>query len=277
MAYLDFFNLFQAEIATVGLQQEFPAQWLKALEAALPTGGALLNVPEYAFFATAIQQYTESLGDAATFHAFMEDVARKVLWIKQKPRGAALARKLSQASSDGPVSALFEIYTAWKLENDAGAAIRQLEPTLPGGNKKLDAEVTAGGDIVLIECFASLGSGLAESGALDGFWSPDSDPAVPKIRNKILDKADQAGSAARPVVLFIAPSADFLMPPDKIPHAVTAAFADPKSKCISAIAFSGGSHTYLCESIATYFENPRPTHPMGQAMKAVLDSLSPWK
>lgn len=273
MAYGDFFKLFKAEIASVGLSREFPASWLDGLEAALPGGDAVLSVPEYAFFATAIQQYTESIGNVAAFHAFMVDVAAKVQWIKQKPRGASLCKKLSQASPDGPISALLEIYTAWKLEHEAGATITQLEPTLPDGKKKLDAEIHAGTATCLVECFASFGAGLAESGALDGYWSPSSDPAVPKIRNKILDKADQASSASLPVVLVIGPSADFVMPPEKISHAVQAAFADTKCQCISAVAFTGGSQTYLCESIAVYFENPDAIHPLPIDVKAILEQL----
>lgn len=271
MAYKYFFKLFEAEISRVGLHDEFPRAWLDRLEAALPTGDALLNVPEYAFFATAIQRYAEYLGHPRAFQEFMENVAAKVQWIKKKPRGTALTEKLSQGSPDGPLSALFEIFTASRLDS-AGVSINQLEPPLPDG-RKLDGEVAVGSEVSLIECFASMGSGLAEGGLLDGFWTPERDPAVPKIRNKILDKADQAASAKLPVVLFIAPSADFVMPPEKLPHAVKAAFSQPKSACISTVAFSGGSHSYLCASIVVYFQNPNASHPMGAAMKAILDSL----
>ena len=273
MAYEDFFKVFSAEVAAAGLSAEFPKAWLDELEAALPQGAAVLDVPEFAFFATALQYNTEHLGNPAAFQAFMADVASKVQWVTRKPRGAALAKKLSQSSPDGPISALLEICAAWKLENEAGATINQLEPLLPNGSNKLDAEVTASGSTFLVECFASLGSGLAESGALDGYWSPETDPAVAKIRNKILDKAEQASSATLPVVLFIAPSADFLMPPDKIPHAVKLAYSDPRTASISAVAFTGGSHTYLFEGVAACFENPAATAPLSAATKALLGSL----
>lgn len=273
MAYEDFFKTFSAEVASAGLGTEFHKGWLDALEAALPQAGGVLSVPEYAFFATALQYHAEHLGNQAAFQGFIADVAAKVHWVKQKARGPALAKKLSQNSPDGPIGALLEIYTAWKLEHDAAATINQLEPLLPNGKNKLDAEVHAGGSDFLVECFASLGSGLAESGALDGYWSPQADLVVAKIRNKILDKASQASSAALPVVLFIAPSADFLMPPDKIPSAVDLAYSDPRTACISVVAFTGGSHTYLFENVADYFENPNATIPIGLGTKAALDSL----
>lgn len=268
--YDDFFKLFEAEVTRVGLQKEFPAPWMRALEAALPTDGSNLEAPEYAFFVTALQYYTERFGNLGALRDFMDDVASKVRWIKSKPNGSATAQKLSLKVVDGPLSALFEIYTAWKLESETGVVLVQLEPLLASG-RKLDAEIAVGGQNILIECFASMGSGSPPASI--GFWHASTDPDIPKIRNKILSKADQASAATLPVVMFFAPSAEFLCPPDKIEHGVKAAFADPKSRCISAVAFSGGSQPYFCGSIPANFEHPSATRPMGAAMKALLDSL----
>ena len=98
MSYQDFFILFSSEVASVNLGSEFSSGWLAKLQASLPAPAKLLNAPEFAFFVTALQVYTDSLGDRGAFHDFMQDVAAKVGWIKSKPGGKALAKRLAQAS-----------------------------------------------------------------------------------------------------------------------------------------------------------------------------------
>jgi hypothetical protein len=272
MSYEEFFELFKEEIAAVGLVSEFSASWLARLKASLPQGQQPLHAPEFAFFVTAIQVYADFLADRDAFHCFMQNVAATVSWIKTKPRGGAGAKRLAQASLDGPLSALFEIYTAWRLDSAPSARLAELEPKLLSG-KTLDARIDVKGAQLLVECYASLTSDLATSGAFNGYWTAQKDPAMPKIRNKILDKADQASSSTLPVVLFIAPSADFVIPCDKIPHAVSSAFAEPKAKRLSAVVFTGGSHTYLCHHVELVFENRNAALPLTEHARKLLGSL----
>jgi hypothetical protein len=51
----------------------------------------------------------------------MEHVAQKISWINRKPRGKVLAKNLSQPSTDGLLTALFEIFTACGLSHFSGA------------------------------------------------------------------------------------------------------------------------------------------------------------
>lgn len=270
MSYAPFFQLFRGEIASVGLRSEFSDDWFARLEASLPDEPNVLNVPEFAFFATALQAYTNHLGNHHAFHVFMEDVAAKVGWIKSKPKGAAIARKLAQTSPDGPFSALFEIYTIWKIDSSSSATLVALEPPLPDG-RNLDAKFDVNGQPLFIECYASMTTDYASR--LEGFWAPDTDPVIPKIRNKLLDKTDQASSSCAPVVVFVAPGADFLMPSDKIPYGVEAAFDQTKSRSISAVVFTGGSHPYLCEQIVSVFPNRESAYPLDERMTNLIGAL----
>ena len=95
------------------------------------------------------------------------------------------------------------------------------------------------------------------------------------IKNKILDKADQASSSILPVVVLFAPNADFLMPSEKLPIAVEDAFAHEKCKSLSAVAITGGSHTFLCDHVALIIENPNASYPLGENAKEALNSLLP--
>jgi hypothetical protein len=67
----------------------------------------------------------------------------------------------------------------------------ELNSALADG-KNLDAKFEANGKPFLIECNASLTSDLATSDALSGYWNSTNESVNTKIRNKVLDKADQA-------------------------------------------------------------------------------------
>lgn len=274
MSYIRFFSLFRVEVAAVGLRGEFSDNWMGRLESSLPAESTVLSVPEFAFFATALQTYTNYLGDRKAFHSFMEDVAAKVNWIKTKQKGSGVARRLAQASPDGPISSLFEIYSAWKVDASPSATLMELDYALADG-KDLDAKFDVDGQPILIECFASMTTDFVTRGVPYGYWGAEGDPVIPKIRNKILNKADQATTSTLPVAVFIAPSADFLMPAEKIPRGVTSAFAQAKCRSVSAVVFTGGSHPYLCDHIAWVFENTNATHPLNQSMRELFDSLKP--
>lgn len=272
MSYGEFFELFSNEIHEVGLGSVFSPNWLSDLNDSLPDEPNFLEAPEFAFFAIALQVHAQQWGNPNAFHSFMEDVAKKIAWIKTKNGGSALAKKLAQASPDGPISALMEIYSGWKISTKTPATLVELDSVLSDG-KNLDAKYDVNGEQFLVECYASMTNDLATNGTLDGYWNPEADPTIPKIQNKILDKADQAESSTLPVIVLFAPGADFLVPPEKIPLAVNAAFDRPKCKTLSAVALTGGSHTFLCENVALVIENPNASMPLGQNAKKVLGTL----
>ena len=75
------------------------------------------------------------------------------------------------------------------------------------------------------------------------------------------------------MVLLIAPSPDFLIPPEKLPGAIKQALEHPKSKSLSAVAFAGGSQTWLCDHIEKVIVNPTATYPLHSDIENFLAEL----
>jgi hypothetical protein len=281
--YKENYDLFVQMLTAAKLTTEFPPSWLQALERALPKEGEELDATLFPFFATFVQRRIWYVGNTLALGKFINEISRAVAWVKGQPRGPALARKLSQQTLHGPLSALLEIFAAWRISTSGEARLVELEPVLLDG-RRLDAKFELlDGQQLLIECFASMTTDLATSGKLDGFWGclsdPNArrDPVVPKIMGKVLDKAEQAASAPLPVVVMIAPSADFVMPPEKIPLAISRVFADARSAPISAVALTGGTHPYFCESIGALYRNPAAIAALPPAGEAMLWGLGPAK
>jgi hypothetical protein len=236
-------------------------------------GDELLEVPDFAFFAVFVQRSVWHLGNVDALDEFMDDVANKVSWVKTKAKGTALARRLSQSSPDGPLSALLEVFTASRIETSGRASLMEIEPRLENG-RNLDARFRLpDGQEFLSECFASLSAKRVVEDTQPRFWSPDNDPDIPKIHGKILDKAEQAEATTLPVVMVMAPGPDFLFPSDKIPVAVRGALQNPRSATISAVAIAGGTHPFLCEAIAALFVNSEPRVPITPEIEQVLRAL----